>query len=117
MSSGDFCHYCRKATCECQMIHPEEPKKKDWRAPFFGCRSDVYDRLDSDPHFRALVDQLEYILDKAWSTPSELREALIVAATRHEYRTMRPILVDPSEWCLEESVLKALGKPRKKEEE
>ena len=71
---------------------------------------DVCDRLNSDGHFRALVDQLEYILGQGYSTPSELREALIVAATRHEYRTIRPLLVDPSEWCLEKSVLAALGK-------
>jgi hypothetical protein len=87
----------------------DAPRRK-WKTPFFGCRSDVYDRLESDTHFRALVDQLEYLLSEGWSTPSELREALIVAATRHEYRTFRPLLVDPSEWCLEESVLKALGK-------
>ena len=85
------------------------------RLPWYGCRSNVLDRLHTDPHFRALVDQLEYLIDGAYTTPSELREALIVAATRHEYRTMRPILVDPSEWCLEESILAVLGKPRAKE--
>ena len=111
MSSGDFCHYCRKAVCECGAPSLNEVSKGRGRVtPLFGCRPDVYDRLDSDPHFRALVDQLEHLLSQGWSTPSELREALIVAATRIEYRTIRPLLVDPSEWCLEESVLKALGK-------
>ena len=111
MSSGDFCHYCHRAVCECGAPSLNEvPKRRGWVTPLFGCRLDVYDRLDSDPHFRALVDQLEHLLSQGWSTPSELREALIVAATRIEYRTIRPLLVDPSDWCLEESVLKALGK-------
>lgn len=84
-----------------------------YRLPLYGCRSDVWDRLQHDPTFVALVNTLEHLLYSANTTPSELRAALIVAATRHEYRTMRPLLVDPSEWCLEESVLKALGKPKK----
>lgn len=100
---GIYCWKCRE--------NHEEMKKREWKfSPMHGFRSNVYDRLEGDPHFRALVDQLEYFLSEGWSTPSELREALIVAATRIEYRTIRPLLVDPSEWCLEESVLKALGK-------
>jgi hypothetical protein len=47
------------------------------------------ERYVRDPQFHALVSCLEAFIHKAQFSPSELREAVILAATRYEMR--RPI--------------------------
>lgn len=48
-------------------------------------RMDVYERFDRDPAFRGLVDFLTaWIMQNPTFTPTELREAAMVAATRAE---------------------------------
>ena len=44
----------------------------------------VEERYQSDPMFRTLVDTVYNMIDKAQFTPSELREAVILAATKYE---------------------------------
>lgn len=44
------------------------------------------ERYNHDPHFHQLVDLLESFIERAEFTPSELREAAILAAINHEYR-------------------------------
>jgi hypothetical protein len=54
------------------------------------------ERYLRDPMFRALVDVLEAQIHNAQYTPSELREAVILAATRYEMRRPpRPMYVAP----------------------
>lgn len=58
----------------------------------------VYYRYDHDPVFRRLVDLLEHQLedqDGLIFTPSELREAVLLASMRYESRHVRPVLYDP----------------------
>lgn len=55
------------------------------------------ERYTRDPVFRNLVDMLEVMLEQDGSrtwTPTELREAVILAACRYEYRRIRPIVVN-----------------------
>lgn len=56
-------------------------------------RFDAEGRYRNDPHFRVLVDTLMALIAREEYTPSELRLALIFAATRHEqYRLGRPFV-------------------------
>jgi hypothetical protein len=50
-------------------------------------------RANRDPEFRALVNTLECFGAQARFTPTELREACTLAATRYELRTNRRQLV------------------------
>lgn len=61
----------------------------------FGDASDqsVSGRYQRDVHFRTLVDMLEALISQAQYTPTELREALILALIRHEARTIRPHII------------------------
>jgi hypothetical protein len=57
------------------------------------------DRYRQDPLFRMLVDTIYRLAEQAHAdgntfTPTELREAAMVAAIMMEERHMRPILVD-----------------------
>jgi hypothetical protein len=45
-----------------------------------------HERFDRDPVFRALVRSMEDYLDACDFTPTELREAAILASTRTEMR-------------------------------
>jgi hypothetical protein len=47
-------------------------------------RQTVEERYQNDPAFRALVEVLYNQIANAQFTPSELREAVILAATRYE---------------------------------
>jgi len=55
------------------------------------------DRYRHDPVFRRLVDILELQIREAQYTPSELREAAILAAIHYESTTVRPIFLDPND--------------------
>lgn len=59
---------------------------------------DVFYRYNHDPVFRRLVDLIESQLegqDGLLFTPSELREAAMLASMRYENRHIRPMLYDP----------------------
>ena len=49
------------------------------------------DRYKQDAHFRMLVDLLESFIHKAQFTPTELREASLLAAIHYEYKKVRPL--------------------------
>ena len=55
------------------------------------------DRYQRDPVFHSLVDLLGSFLEdnamRKW-TPTELREAVMLAAAQYEYRHVRPIVVE-----------------------
>lgn len=74
-----------------------DPKIEDNR--YWARRMPAYERYQADPTFRALVDMLESMLEKSECayTPTELREAVIVAATRFESRHVKPIIMRTTE--------------------
>lgn len=49
------------------------------------------DRMRNDPKFAALVKQLEAAIQFGDFTPSEIREALLLAQIRYEMTNPRPI--------------------------
>jgi hypothetical protein len=53
----------------------------------------VVDRYQTDPEFRALVDMLASQIYAARYTPTEIREAAIMAAIIVEARTIRPMII------------------------
>ena len=53
----------------------------------------VVDRYQTDPEFRALVDILASQIYAARYTPTEIREAAIMASTIVESRTIRPMFI------------------------
>jgi hypothetical protein len=57
------------------------------------------DRYQHDPVFRQLVDLFQHYLEEnacRQFTPTELREAVMLAATMYEYRHIRTIAIDPT---------------------
>lgn len=56
-------------------------------------RTPADDRYARDPVFTTLVDILYTLLDQAENkfTPTELREAVMLAATKYEYLHVRPL--------------------------
>lgn len=56
-------------------------------------RDPVEERYRRDPEFHHLVAYLEQFIDQARFSPSELREAVMLAATRYEIRTNRSSFV------------------------
>ncbi len=55
-------------------------------------------RYQNDSHFHALVDLMESYIHAAQFTPSELREAAMLAAIRYDMKTTRPFIMDISQW-------------------
>jgi hypothetical protein len=53
----------------------------------------VSDRYDRDPQFRVLTDQLEYLIANAKMTPTEVREAAVLATIHYEQRSVRPFII------------------------
>lgn len=49
------------------------------------------ERYDSDPDFRQLVDVMTHFVIKCEFSPSELREAAVLAAIRYETIHSRPV--------------------------
>ena len=54
------------------------------------------ERYQCDPWFHRLVDMLTHFIIEAKFTPSELREAAILAAIRYELFTTRGPMIKPS---------------------
>ncbi len=57
------------------------------------------ERYQRDATFRSLVDVLEHYIHQGTYTPTELREAAILAATIHENHTLRRRFVVPGCDC------------------
>jgi len=49
----------------------------------------------NDPQYNYLVNMLEQLIERAQFTPSELREACILACINHEMRHVREHQIDP----------------------
>ena len=54
------------------------------------------DRYASDPAFHHLVDLIEVMIERAEFSPSEIREAAMLACINHEMRHIRPLRIDRS---------------------
>jgi hypothetical protein len=95
-------HTCLPSGCEaCEAEHKAVRQQDNTRLNRLSPR----ERYHRDPWFRQLVDLLGYHLDRpevdANFTPTELREAVILAATRHEelrrYRNRDTFLIPRTE--------------------
>ena len=53
------------------------------------------DRYMNDPQFNNLVNMLESFIQQAQFTPSELREACVLASINHEMKHIRQMQIDP----------------------
>lgn len=53
----------------------------------------VEERYHRDPMFRVLVDTLYMQIVQARYTPTEIREAAMLAQIRYEERTIRPMII------------------------
>jgi hypothetical protein len=51
------------------------------------------DRYKDDPVFRQLVDVIQMVLHDAVMTPTEVREAAVLACCQYEMLTIRPMLI------------------------
>ena len=52
------------------------------------------EKYANDPSYRQLVDMLAELINQAQFTPSEIREACMLACIRHErYRRIRPVVI------------------------
>ena len=52
------------------------------------------EKYENDQSYRQLVDMLTALIHQAEFTPSEIREACMLACIRHEqYRRMRPVVI------------------------
>lgn len=49
----------------------------------------------NDPEYHQLVDMLEHFVEQARFTPSELREAAVLACINYEMRHVRERTIDP----------------------
>ena len=56
-------------------------------------------RYEQDPHFRTLVDTLYSCIDRADFTPTEIRQAAMLAQIMYEARHPQPILLRRSSVC------------------
>lgn len=55
----------------------------------------VRDKYMNDPEYRSLVDMLEQFVERARFSPSELREAAVLACINYEMRHIRDMHIDP----------------------
>jgi len=53
------------------------------------------EKYENDPSYRALVEMLESFIHKCQYSPSELREAALLACIRYESLTIRPRVMFP----------------------
>lgn len=49
----------------------------------------------NDPEYHHLVSMLESMIESARFTPSELREACVLASINYEMRNIRDVKIDP----------------------
>lgn len=59
-------------------------------------RDEPHARYQRDPQFKQLVDMLEHLVHTYQFSPSELREAAVLASIRYESVTVRPRVMDRS---------------------
>jgi hypothetical protein len=64
--------------------------------------SKAEDRYQTDSSFHQLVDLIYVEIDRGHYTPSELREAVILAATMYEYRNARHLIYGPDLGIIQE---------------
>ena len=50
----------------------------------------VWERYTNDAVFRSIVDQLQYLLEQGNVTPTEVREAAMLAQLKYEDKNRRP---------------------------
>lgn len=53
------------------------------------------EKYENDPEYHELVRMLESFIERAQFTPSELREAAVMASINYEMRRVRPMTIDP----------------------
>lgn len=53
------------------------------------------DKYMNDPEYKHLVNMLEQLIDQARFTPSEIREACMLACINYEMRHIRDHYIDP----------------------
>ena len=53
------------------------------------------DKYMNDPQFNNLVNMLESLIQQAQFTPSELREACVLASINYEMKHIRQMQIDP----------------------
>lgn len=53
------------------------------------------DKYMNDPEYRQLVLMMEGFIEKAHFSPSELREACVLASINYEMRNVRLVTIDP----------------------
>ena len=72
-------------------------------------RMDVWDRAERDPQFKALVDMLTaWMMQNTEVTPTELREAVMCAASNVELYTMKRQIMFTAEG---EMISRRTGRP------
>ncbi len=54
------------------------------------------EKYTNDPEYNHLVQTLEHLIHQAHFTPSELREACILASINYEMHHIRDIRIDPT---------------------
>lgn len=64
----------------------------------FDSRPSATDRYRADAHFRQLVDALYQHIDHAEFSPTEIREAAMLAHILYEERRIRPIMLEDAGW-------------------
>ena len=57
-------------------------------------------RYEQDRNFKNLVDTMHYFIQKADYTPTEIREAALLACIHHDRYTVRHIYLDPQQFEL-----------------
>jgi hypothetical protein len=53
--------------------------------------SSIYERYERDPHFRTLVDHMTSCIEQLKTTPTEVREAAMLAQIMFEQRNPRRV--------------------------
>lgn len=57
-------------------------------------RTSPVERYHTDAHFRQLVDMLYIAVEQAQFTPTEIREAVMLAQIKFEELHIRPLIVE-----------------------
>ena len=61
-------------------------------------RNKLEERFLNDPAFHKAVDAFEIILGDGLLTPTELRDAVFLAAIRYDLRNPKPLIIDAEKW-------------------